>query len=97
MHAEREEPVVLKTLNINHDPLTQGFEAAEMGSYDVLIINNVLHITDSLEQVVMNARKLLKAGGALLLVGMTDLSPAYRLIFGAVEGMWSGMCSYFCP
>ncbi|KAM5386648.1 hypothetical protein ACJZ2D_000611 [Fusarium nematophilum] len=77
--------VKLKALDINQDPRAQGFSP---GSYDVIIVNNVLHKANALEEVLANVRQLLVPGGALVMVGMTDLSPAYSLIFGTMDNMW---------
>ncbi|KAM0415873.1 hypothetical protein ACHAPT_013184 [Fusarium lateritium] len=83
---EKNDAVSFKALDINQDPLVQGFSSS---SYDVVIVNNALRIGNSLDEVLKNARKLLIPGGALVMVGMTDISPAYGLIFGMMEGMWS--------
>lgn len=78
----------LKALNINEDPMEQGFNPE---SFDVVLVNNILYTANSLEQALMNVRKLLVPGGAVVLTGLSDMSPAYNLIFGMNENMWSGM------
>ncbi|KAF4975339.1 hypothetical protein FZEAL_7872 [Fusarium zealandicum] len=78
--------IKLKALDINRDPIAQGFKPE---SYDVVVVNNILHIGNSLETVLVHVRRLLAPGGALVIVGMTDLSPSYGLIFGLMESMWS--------
>ncbi|KAJ4328568.1 hypothetical protein N0V84_000927 [Fusarium piperis] len=88
------EGVNFKALDINQDPLGQGFD---LDSYDVVIVNNVLRIANSLDEAVRNARKLLVPGGALVFLGMTDPSPAYGLIFGMMESMWSSQHSDQLP
>ncbi|KAJ3545009.1 hypothetical protein NM208_g504 [Fusarium decemcellulare] len=80
--------VNLKSLDINNDPLSQGFVA---GDYDIVVINNALHIANSLDGVVRYSRQLLVPGGALIILGMTDVSPAYGLISGMIESTWSGI------
>ncbi|KAF4993243.1 hypothetical protein FGRMN_6607 [Fusarium graminum] len=77
----------LKAFNINRDPLDQGFSPESFGA---VLVNNILHMADSLERSLANLRKLLVPGGVLILVGFSDLSPAYNLIFGMNENMWSG-------
>ena len=44
-------------LNIEEDPVTQGFEE---GGYDMIVASNVLHATRSIGKTLQNARKLLK-------------------------------------
>ena len=44
-------------LDIEQDPTNQGFEAE---SYDIVIANNVLHATHSIQQTLANAKRLLK-------------------------------------
>ncbi|CAG7563079.1 unnamed protein product [Fusarium equiseti] len=78
--------VNLKALDINEDPLDQGFSPE---SFDVILVNNILYTANSLSRVLGNTRKLLAPGGTLLLVGLSNMSPAYNLIFGMNENMWS--------
>ena len=59
-----------KTLDIEKDPVAQGFEA---GTYDMIIVSNVLHATRDLSVTVAHARKLLKPGGKLALYEITEL------------------------
>ena len=44
-------------LDIEQDPTNQGFEAE---SYDIVIANNVLHATHSIQQTLANVKRLLK-------------------------------------
>jgi SAM-dependent methyltransferase len=78
----------LKALDVNRDPLEQGFSPQ---SFDVVLVNNILHTANSLEETLANLRKLLVPGGVLALFGFSDLSPAYNLIFGMNENVWAGM------
>ncbi|KAJ4128231.1 hypothetical protein NW768_008519 [Fusarium equiseti] len=78
--------VNLKALDINRDPLEQGFSPE---SFDVVLVNNILYTANSLAKVLGNTRKLLTPAGVLLLVGFSNMSPAYNLIFGMNENMWS--------
>ena len=75
--------VEYKNLNIEDDPASQGFLA---GSYDLVIASNVLHATTRLNETMQNVRKLLKAGGKLLLVETTALMCLSTLIFGTLPG-----------
>ncbi|KAH7185205.1 S-adenosyl-L-methionine-dependent methyltransferase [Fusarium flagelliforme] len=78
--------VNLKALDINQDPLDQGFSPE---SFNVVLVNNILYTANSLSKVLGDTRKLLAPGGILLLVGLSNMSPAYNLIFGMNENMWS--------
>ncbi|KAF5604792.1 polyketide synthase [Fusarium pseudocircinatum] len=76
----------LKSLDINRDPVEQGFST---NTYDIILVNNILHTANSLSKTLANLRKLLVPGGAIALVGFSDISPAYSLILGMNENMWS--------
>ncbi|KAM0158453.1 hypothetical protein ACHAPG_004132 [Botrytis cinerea] len=77
-----------KTLNIEIDPLEQGFEEA---SYDVVIASNVLHATKNVTQTLENVRRLLKPGGKLAFVEITRFSPMHNMTFGLLPGWWAGI------
>lgn len=83
--------VNLKALDINRDPLEQGFSPE---SFNVVLVNNILYTANSLSMVLGNTRKLLAPGGILLLVGLSNMSPAYNLILGTNENMWSGRIAH---
>ncbi len=57
--------MVYRLLNIENDPVGQGFEA---GGYDVILAANVLHATVDLQKTLVNALQLLAPGGVLLLI-----------------------------
>lgn len=80
----------LKSLDINRDSIEQGFNS---NTYDVILVNNILQTANSLSETLANLRQLLVPGGALALVGLSDISPAYSLVLGMNENMWSGTCS----
>ncbi|QGI82670.1 hypothetical protein CEK25_009399 [Fusarium fujikuroi] len=75
----------LKSLNINRDAIEQGINPS---TYDIILVNNILHTVNSLPETLANLRKLLVPGGVLALVGLSDISPAYSLILGMNENMW---------
>lgn len=82
--------MVFKTLDIEKDPLSQGFQEE---SYDVIIASNVLHATRSLEETMTNVRRLLKPGGYLLLleIGHSDDSPMrIGFVMSGLPGWWIG-------
>ncbi|RYO74938.1 hypothetical protein DL764_010620 [Monosporascus ibericus] len=61
--------MTFKTLDVEKPPSTQGFESQ---SYDIVIASNVLHATASLQKTLENTRQLLKPGGYLLLLEITN-------------------------
>ena len=81
--------MTFKALDIEKAPANQGYEAH---SYDVIIASNVLHATASLETTLKNARQLLKPGGYLMLLEITNPGPVrYHSIVGSVPGWWLGV------
>jgi NADPH:quinone reductase-like Zn-dependent oxidoreductase len=83
---EHLEGMSFRVLNIEKDPLGQGFEAA---SYDVVLAANVLHATKNMHRTLSNARSLLKPGGRLLVFELTN--PTVLLGgfgFGVLPGWW---------
>jgi len=58
-----------KLLDIEKSPASQGFESH---SYDIVIIANVVHATSSCQQTLINTRQLLKPGGHLVMVEITQ-------------------------
>nr|UOK93122.1 AstA [Aspergillus stellatus] len=86
--AEHGDKMVYKVLDIEQDPIEQGFEG---GAYDLVIAANVLHATKHLEITMTNVRRLLKPGGHLIALEITNeqiLQDA--LLFCAFEGWWLG-------
>ncbi|KAF1971024.1 S-adenosyl-L-methionine-dependent methyltransferase [Bimuria novae-zelandiae CBS 107.79] len=75
-----------RVFNVEHHPASQGFE---LGSYDVIIADNVLHATQDLRATLQNIRTLLRRGGKLLLKEMT--TPGCLIsgfTFGFLPGWW---------
>ncbi|KAI4248190.1 MAG: hypothetical protein LQ352_005995, partial [Teloschistes flavicans] len=82
------ERMAFRVLDIETDPVTQGFETAR---YDLIVASNVLHATKDLQVTLSHTRKLLKPGGKLVLYEMTNpdvLRPGF--IFGIFPGWWLG-------
>ncbi|KAJ5579714.1 uncharacterized protein N7459_005699, partial [Penicillium hispanicum] len=78
-----------KTLDVEKAPTSQGYAAH---SYDIIIASNVLHATPSLNTTLANTRQLLKPGGYLLLLELTNPSPLRNsMIFGGLPGWWMGV------
>ena len=74
-----------RTLNIEQDPLKQGFAA---GEFDLIIAANVFHATADLRQTLAHARTLLANGGQLALIELTAPLAFLDLVFGLTEGWW---------
>lgn len=75
-----------RVLNVEKDPIEQGFEAAK---YDLIIAANVLHATKNIETSLSNARHLLKPGGKLLLFEITNTAILLgSFCFGVLPGWW---------
>ncbi|KAL4810922.1 hypothetical protein BDV18DRAFT_165373 [Aspergillus unguis] len=78
--------VTFQVLDIEKDPLPQGFEGE---AYDIVIADNVFHATQNLDNAANNARKLLKPGGKLILFEL--VSPDVSRLnfgFGVLPGWW---------
>jgi hybrid polyketide synthase / nonribosomal peptide synthetase ACE1 len=86
--AAHESQMIYKVCDIEKSPAEQGFTE---GSYDLIVASLVLHATRNLEETMRNARKLLKPGGYLLMVELTDNDPMrFGFIFGGLPGWWLG-------
>ena len=80
--------MTFKVLDIEKDIEQQDFAA---GSFDLIIASLVLHATRNLEETLQNVRRLLKPGGYLLLLEITENEQMrFGLIFGGLEGWWLG-------
>jgi hybrid polyketide synthase / nonribosomal peptide synthetase ACE1 len=80
--------MVFQVLDIEKDPQDQGFSEL---SFDVIIASFVLHATRKLEETLRNVRRLLKPGGFLLMLEVTNLEQArLGFIFGSLPGWWLG-------
>ncbi|KAK3296553.1 uncharacterized protein B0H64DRAFT_323128 [Chaetomium fimeti] len=86
--ASHQPKMVFKTLDIEKPVADQGFTEA---AYDVVVASLVLHATQSLETTLSNVRKLLRPGGYLIILEVTDNTPLrLGLIFGGMPGWWLG-------
>ncbi|KAL6238509.1 hypothetical protein BDW75DRAFT_237396 [Aspergillus navahoensis] len=86
--AAHEDRFLFAPLNIEIDPAHQNFEAH---SYDLIIAANVLHATRSMKETMTHVRQLLKPGGHLVMLEITN-TDAIRTTFlmGGFEGWWAG-------
>jgi len=77
-----------KTLDVEQDPAEQGFEE---GSYDIVVADNVLHVTHNLAKTLRNIRKTLKTGGKLAMHEfLTPDGWTAGFVFGVFPGWWMG-------
>lgn len=80
--------MVFKVLDIEKEISAQGFADR---SFDLIIASWVIHATRGLEHTLRNLRRLLKPGGYLLMLEVTDNGPMKSsFIFGALPGWWLG-------
>ncbi|KKK21517.1 hypothetical protein AOCH_006732, partial [Aspergillus ochraceoroseus] len=87
--ARYSDKMTFKVLDVEKSPAAQGYVE---GSYDIVIASNVLHATASLHTTLVNARKLLKPGGYLLLLEITNNEPIRTgFIWGTLAGWWLGV------
>ncbi|KAK8912872.1 Highly reducing polyketide synthase aurA [Metarhizium anisopliae] len=84
-HADK---MVYRVLDIEKSPVEQGFDA---NSYDLVIAANVLHATKYLQPTMTNVRTLLKPGGHLIALEITNENILQdAMFFCAFEGWWLG-------
>lgn len=81
--------MTFKVLDIEREPTAQGYEPY---SYDIVVASNVLHATASLQKTLDHTRKLLRPGGYLMLLEITDNDPIRcSTIMGGLPGWWLGV------
>lgn len=81
--------MTFQALDIQQSPSHQGYE---QHSYDIVIASNVLHSTASLQETLKNTRQLLKPGGHLVLLEVTDNDPVrLTTIMGGLPSWWLGV------
>ncbi|OBT61811.1 Type I Iterative Polyketide synthase (PKS) [Pseudogymnoascus sp. 23342-1-I1] len=88
LFKKQKDRFIYTTFNVEKDPIPQGYVAH---SYHLVVASNVLHATKSLEITLTNARKLLKPGGYLVILEITDTDPLRPTFFsGTLSGWWVG-------
>lgn len=81
--------MTFSVLDIEKPPASQGYQPH---SYDIIIASNVLHATASLQTTLENTRWLLKPGGYLMLLELTNLAPIRTTsMMGGLPGWWLGV------
>ncbi|KAI4247300.1 MAG: hypothetical protein LQ352_006197 [Teloschistes flavicans] len=79
--------VDFKPLDIEKNPLEQGFEP----DYDMIVASQVLHATTTIAETVQHARSLLKPGGKMVLLEITNVHLGTGLVLGTFPDYWNGV------
>lgn len=84
--AEFANRMTFKAFDVEKDVESQDFGEDK---FDLIVASNVLHVTKNVEEVMQNVRKLLKPGGFLVMLEITD-NHLYRLAFdmGGLPQWW---------
>ncbi|KAJ5815771.1 hypothetical protein N7474_007548 [Penicillium riverlandense] len=86
--SDRLSKMTFRVLDIEKDVIEQGY-AEE--SFDLIIASLALHATKQLEAALSNVRRLLKPGGYLLLLELTNPDVMhFGLVLGGLPGWWMG-------
>ncbi|KAJ5174511.1 Type I Polyketide synthases (Type I PKS) [Penicillium canariense] len=86
--ASHDDRLVYRQLDLEHDPIEQGFSEYE---YDLVVAGNVLCEHRSLKQTMAYVRRLLKPGGRVAIMETTD--PEHitsSFVFGGSDTWWLG-------
>ena len=78
-------PVEHRVLDIERDPIAQGFDAH---GYDLVIAAHVLHATRDLGEALSHCRALLAPSGALVVLEGLRRQGWSDLTFGLLDGWW---------
>lgn len=84
--AEHVHKMQFALLDIDEDPIVQGFEEQ---SYDIIAASNVLHVTKDLDLALQRLRRVLKPGGKLILheyIRPETIDVGF--VFGLLPGWW---------
>ena len=89
--ADLNVPITYRVLDIEQDPVAQGFE---LEAYDAVIAANVLHATRSLDETLHHCRRLLAPSGILVALEYTKGRGWQDITFGLLDGFWRFRDSY---
>ena len=78
-------PVEHRVLDIERDPIAQGFE---VHGYDLVVAAHVLHATRDLGEALSHCRALLAPSGALVVLEGLRRQGWSDLTFGLLDGWW---------
>ncbi|DAA79192.1 TPA_exp: Uncharacterized protein A8136_2977 [Trichophyton benhamiae CBS 112371] len=79
--------ITFKVFDVERDPETQGFKNHD---YDLILASNVLHAPGNTDKLLANCCKLLKPGGKLVMLEITQtesLTPV-QFAFGTLPSFW---------
>ncbi|PQE13487.1 hypothetical protein CJF32_00005378 [Rutstroemia sp. NJR-2017a WRK4] len=80
--------MIFKPFDAEKTPAAQGYVEH---SYDMVIASNVLHATKTMKKTMENTRRLLKPGGYLMLLEITNNGPIrIANMTGGLSGWWIG-------
>ncbi|KAL2158315.1 hypothetical protein VTH06DRAFT_4636 [Thermothelomyces fergusii] len=86
--AATADKMVFRPLDIERDVAEQGYRE---GAYDLIIGSLVLHATKSLDRTMREARRLLKPGGYLVMLELTNLDVLRTgFAMSGLPGWWLG-------
>ncbi|KAF3014489.1 t1pks [Neopestalotiopsis sp. 37M] len=85
LFSEHSEKFVYKTLDIQEDVATQGYLEQ---SYDLIVASEAMHKTQNIEETLSNVRKLLKPGGHLVMLEVTNTNPVRQSYFAGILPEW---------
>ncbi|TEA17265.1 Fusaridione A synthetase fsdS [Colletotrichum sidae] len=86
--ATNVDKMVFMSLDAERDVVEQGFQ---LHSYDLVVASLVLHATSNLERTLSNVRQLLRPGGYLIMLEITDNGPVrLGFVFGTLPQWWIG-------
>lgn len=78
--------ITYKVLDINKDPLSQGFSKEQ---FNIVVCNNILHATTSVERSIFHAKELMQQGGILLINDLTSRNDFNTCTFGLMKDWWN--------
>ncbi|KAK0741489.1 polyketide synthetase [Schizothecium vesticola] len=80
--------LIFKTLDVEKDVVQQGYTE---GTYDLIVASLVLHATKDLNHTLSNARRLLKPGGQLIILEVSNNDVCrVGFLMCALPGWWLG-------
>ncbi|CAL8085367.1 unnamed protein product [Orchesella dallaii] len=85
LFAEYDGKISYSTLDVEKDPLEQGFPPSY---FDVVVGLDVLHATEDLRRTLGFIQKILKTGGKLLIGETNIVIKEFDVVFGIVSGYW---------
>ncbi len=82
---ERKEPAEFRVLDLEMDPVAQGFDPH---GYDIVVASQVLHATRDLKVTLSHCLQLLAPSGQLVAQESLTGESWRDLVFGVLEGWW---------